>query len=76
MVIDEQEADYYIVEQDYYFMMGDNRDNSLDSRFWGFVPHNLVVGKAMFVWFSFDKEMPLYRITKKFRWNRIGKILS
>ena len=76
MVIDEREADYYIVEQDYYFMMGDNRDNSLDSRFWGFVPHNLVVGKAMFVWFSFDKEMPLYRITKKFRWNRIGKILS
>lgn len=76
VVIDENEQDFYIVEQDYYFMMGDNRDNSLDSRFWGFVPFDLVVGRAMVVWLSINKEMPLYRFTKIVRWNRFGKILS
>ncbi|MBN2601171.1 MAG: signal peptidase I [Candidatus Marinimicrobia bacterium] len=76
IVIDEIEQDYYIVEQDYYFMMGDNRDNSLDSRFWGFVPFDLVVGRAMVVWLSVNKEMPLYRFTKIVRWNRFGKIIS
>ena len=76
VVIDGNKQDYYIVEQDYYFMMGDNRDNSLDSRFWGFVPFDLVVGRAMVVWLSIDKEKPLYRFTKIVRWGRFGKILS
>lgn len=76
IVIDGRKQDYYVVEQDYYFMMGDNRDNSLDSRFWGFVPFDLVVGKAMIVWLSINKEMPLYRFTKIVRWNRFGKIIS
>ena len=44
----------YIVEQDYYFMMGDNRDNSEDSRFWGFVPQDHIIGKAWVVFFSWD----------------------
>jgi len=76
VVIDGYEQEYYVVEQDYYFMMGDNRDNSLDSRFWGFVPFDLVVGRAMVVWLSIDKEKPLYRFTKIVRWKRFGKILS
>jgi len=61
-------ADSYTFKMDYYWMMGDNRHNSADSRYWGFVPEDHIVGKPLFVYISFDKE-------KKFpfniRWKRM-----
>ena len=53
-----------------YFMMGDNRDNSQDSRYWGFMPKENIVGRAMVIYWSWDKNVPLYQIWKKIRWRR------
>ena len=61
-LIDGQETKQYVFEQDYYFVLGDNRDNSSDSRVWGFVPANHLVGKVVMVYFSWNKkrEHPRY----------------
>ena len=61
-------ADKYTFAMDYYFMMGDNRHNSLYSRYWGFVPEDHIVGKPSFVWMSLDKDKSF---PANIRWNRI-----
>jgi len=67
--IDGKPADTYTFAMDYYFMMGDNRDNSLDSRYWGFVPEDHIVGTPWRVLISFDGDKGLFN--GKIRWNRI-----
>ena len=64
-------ADSYTFKMDYYWMMGDNRHNSADSRCWGFVPEDHIVGKAMFVWLSLDKDRGWF--DGKIRWDRMFK---
>ena len=69
LMIDGKPADQlneYVVTQDYYWAMGDNRDDSLDSRYWGFVPENGILGEALFAYFSLDLD------TWTPRWSRIG----
>ncbi|PTB92713.1 signal peptidase I [Marivirga lumbricoides] len=72
LFIDGKQVTEYTFKQDYYFMMGDNRHNSWDSRYWGFVPYDHVVGKALFIWMSMDPNKPLFSLDK-IRWNRLFK---
>lgn len=62
-----KETDTYTFKMDYYWMMGDNRHGSQDSRYWGFVPEDRIVGKAWMIWFSWDKGP---------RWNRLFRIVK
>ena len=68
ILINGQEAKNYTFKMDYYWMMGDNRHNSADSRYWGFVPEDHVVGKPIIIWFSSDKDKPFFQ---GIRWNRL-----
>lgn len=71
-IINGKETDEYTFKQDYYFMMGDNRHNSLDSRYWGFVPEDHIVGRPALIWFSTDsaKSFP-----SNVRWKRFLKFV-
>jgi signal peptidase I len=68
LTVNGQELKSYTFNRDYYFMMGDNRHNSDDSRFYGFVPEDYIVGKASFIWMSFESNESGFR---KIRWNRL-----
>lgn len=72
--INGNEAATYTFKQNYYFMMGDNRHHSADSRFWGFVPEDHIVGKAVFTWFS--KENMDYHGSSNIRWDRIFHLVD
>ncbi len=65
------------VPKDMIFVMGDNRDNSRDSRYWGWVPKGNVKGKAMFIYWSWnnDNDVPVWDLIHKIRWSRIGDII-
>ncbi len=72
--INGKEADSYTFKMNYYWMMGDNRHNSADSRYWGFVPEDHVVGKAVFVWLSLDPNKSLF--DGKIRWSKLLRIVK
>jgi signal peptidase I len=73
LIIDGEEISEYTFEQDYYFMMGDNRHNSADSRMWGFVPEDHIVGKALLIWLSLDPEGGLF---DRIRWSRLFSFIE
>lgn len=74
ILINGKVAKTYTFKMNYYFMMGDNRHNSADSRFWGFVPEDHVVAKASIIWLSFDSEKAWF--SGKIRWNRVLKFIE
>jgi len=72
--INGKETNQYTFQMDYYWMMGDNRHNSADSRFWGFVPEDHIVGKPIFIWLSLDPDRGWF--DGKIRWNRLFSLVD
>jgi len=64
----------YTLKQDYYFMMGDNRDDSADSRYWGFVGRDKIIGQALMIYWSWDPSIPFSDIFNLLGSVRIGRI--
>ncbi len=73
IIINGIETDSYTFTMDYYFMMGDYRHNSLDSRYWGFVPEDHIVGKPVLIWFSWDSAGKAFN---KIRWKRLFSFIE
>lgn len=71
--INGKQADRYTFKMDYYWMMGDNRHNSADSRYWGFVPEDHIVGKPIFIWWSSDPDRGGF---SGIRWNRLFRLVD
>ena len=71
ITINGKQTDSYTFKMDYYWMMGDNRDHSEDSRTWGFVPENHIVGKPIFIWLSMDNFQDGIRFNERLRWDRM-----
>ena len=71
--INGEEASSYTFKQDYYWLMGDNRHNSLDARYWGYVPFDHVLGKPVMIWWSWDPSTPIFSSARfqSIRWDRI-----
>ena len=69
--INGKKTNKYKFKMDYYWMMGDNRHNSADSRYWGFVPEDHIVGKPLFIWLSVSPDSNPEAST--YRWNRLFK---
>lgn len=85
VVQDGQPVEQYVLQQNAYFMMGDNRDNSQDSRYWGFVSFRNIKAKAFIIYYSFGDEEDSFRFTNpitwlsipfKTRWTRLGKLIQ
>jgi signal peptidase I len=72
--IDGRQATAYTVQRDYLFGMGDHRDNSLDGRYWGFIPKENLVGTPLVVYWSWDTDIPIYNIFSKLASVRLGRI--
>ena len=77
--IDGKENSTYTVEKNYLFGVGDNRDNSLDSRFWGFIPEENIVGSPIFVYWSWNPDIPIFDVFAKLgsvKLNRVGTFIK
>ena len=71
--INGEKSNTYTFKMNYFWMMGDNRHNSEDSRFWGFVPEDHIVGKPIFIWLSLDKDKSFIN---SIRWKRIFSLVE
>ena len=85
LIVDGNPIDHYVIKTPLFFMMGDNRDNSADSRYWGFVTLRNIRAKAFVLYFSFENDdqafalgnpFTWWRLPFRIRWTRIGKIID
>ncbi len=76
LYIDGRSVSDYEFRHSYYFMMGDNRDNSSDSRVWGMLPDENVVGEALLIYFSWNKASDFWNLLESIRWGRVANLIK